>query len=35
MEPDRITVDELSRRIDRGEHPVMIDARSQDAWSRA
>ncbi len=35
MEPDRMTVDELRGRIDRGERPVMIDARSADAWSHA
>ncbi len=35
MEPNRITVDELRRRLARGERPVMIDARSPDAWSQA
>ncbi len=35
MESDRITVDELRRRLAAGERPVMVDARSEDAWSRA
>ncbi len=35
MEPTRITAEELRRRIDRGERPVIVDARSADAWSRA
>ncbi len=35
MEPDRITVDEVRRRIARGERPVMIDARSAASWSEA
>ncbi len=35
MEADRVTVDEVRRRIARGERPVMIDARSAAAWSEA
>ncbi len=35
MEPDRISVEELRRRIDEGERPVMIDARSAEAWGQA
>ncbi len=35
MEPSRITADQLRRRMDRGERPVIIDARSADAWSEA
>lgn len=35
MEPSRVTADELRRWIDRGERPVVVDARSADAWSKA
>jgi rhodanese-related sulfurtransferase len=35
MEPTRITADEVRRQMERGEHPVIIDARSADAWSKA
>ncbi len=35
MEARRITIDQLRRRIERGDPIVMVDARSADAWSHA
>jgi rhodanese-related sulfurtransferase len=35
MEPQRISVDELKRRLDSGESIAFIDARAGDAWQRA
>lgn len=35
MEVNRITVDEVRSRLDRGEPLVMVDARSAESWSKA
>ena len=35
MEPQRISVNELKRRLDSGESIAFIDARADDAWQRA
>lgn len=32
MEPKRITVQELKRRMDSGERLVILDNRAQEAW---
>lgn len=35
MEPQRISPDELKRRIDSGESIVFLDSRASDAWRTA
>jgi rhodanese-related sulfurtransferase len=35
MEPDRVSKEELKRRLDAGEHVVFLDTRSDDAWTKA
>lgn len=35
MEPQRITRDEVKRRMDAGEPIVFLDTRSDDAWRKA
>jgi len=35
MEPQRITAEEVKRRIDSGEAVVFLDTRSDDAWRQA
>ena len=35
MEPQRISADEVKRRLDSGEAVVFIDARADDAWRQA
>jgi len=35
MEPNRISKEEVKRRLDSGEHIVLLDTRSVDAWGKA
>lgn len=35
MEPDRISREEVKRRLDAGEHIGFLDTRSVDAWRKA
>ena len=35
MAINRITVDELRERLNRGEPVALVDARSNDAWEKA
>lgn len=35
MEPQRITKEEVNRRLDEGERIVFLDTRSEEAWSKA
>jgi rhodanese-related sulfurtransferase len=35
MEPKRITVEELKRRMDSGERLVILDSRGQEAWEKS
>lgn len=35
MEPERISVDEVKRRLDSGESIAFVDARAEDAWRRS
>jgi Rhodanese-like domain. len=35
MEPKRITVEELKRRIDSGERLAILDNRAQEAWEKS
>jgi rhodanese-related sulfurtransferase len=35
MEPKRITVEELKRRMDSGERLVILDTRAQEAWEKS
>ena len=35
MEPQRITVDDVKRRLDAGESIVFLDTRADDAWRSA
>lgn len=35
MEPLRISVDEVKRRLDSGESIAFVDARADDAWRKA
>ncbi|MBI2392589.1 MAG: hypothetical protein HYV09_23595 [Deltaproteobacteria bacterium] len=35
QQPDRITIDEVMRRINRGEKLVFVDVRDRDAWSES
>jgi rhodanese-related sulfurtransferase len=35
MQPERITAEEVKRRLDSGEAIVFVDARSDDAWRQA
>jgi hypothetical protein len=35
MEPQRITADEVKRRINSGEAVVFLDSRGEDAWQKA
>ena len=34
-EPERISVDELKQRLDKGESIFFIDTRNEQAWSEA
>jgi hypothetical protein len=34
-EPERITVEEVKGRIDRGESVVFLDTRAPDAWEKS
>ncbi|HMD34749.1 MAG TPA: hypothetical protein VKH42_07270 [Vicinamibacterales bacterium] len=35
MEPQRISVEEVKRRLDGGEAIVVLDSRADDAWRKA
>jgi hypothetical protein len=35
MEPKRICIEELKRRLDAGEHITILDTRGDDAWKKA
>ena len=35
MEPQRMNIDELKRRMDAGERFVILDDRSSEAWEKA
>ena len=35
MEPNRISKEEVKRRLDSREHIVLLDTRSVDAWGKA
>ena len=35
MEPKRITVEELKRRMDAGERLAILDNRAQEAWEKS
>jgi rhodanese-related sulfurtransferase len=35
MAVPRISIDELHRRIEKGEHVVLLDTRSPDAWEQS
>ena len=35
MTPDRISKEEVKRRLDAGERIVLLDTRSDDAWRKA
>jgi rhodanese-related sulfurtransferase len=35
MEPKRITVEELKRRMDSGERLAILDNRAQEAWEKS
>ncbi len=35
MEPPRIDKDELKRSLDAGEHFILLDDRSPEAWEKA
>ena len=35
MEPNRISKEDVKRRLDSGEHIVLLDTRSVDAWGKA
>jgi len=35
MEPDRISKEEVKRRLDAGEPIVFLDTRADDAWTKA
>jgi rhodanese-related sulfurtransferase len=35
LEPQRITVEEAKRRLDRGEAIVFLDVRADDVWRKA
>jgi hypothetical protein len=35
MEPERIGAEEVMKRQRNGEHVVLLDARSNDAWRKA
>lgn len=35
QQPDRITIEEVMRRINRGEKLVFVDVRDRDAWSES
>ena len=34
-EPDRISTEEVKRRLDAGQQITFLDTRSDDAWSKA
>jgi hypothetical protein len=35
MDPQRISVDEVKKRMDRAEAVAFLDSRSEDAWRKA
>ena len=35
MEPDRISKEDVKRRLDAGEHIVFLDTRAEDAWRKS
>ena len=35
MEPQRISADEIKRKMDAGEHIVFLDTRGDEAWRKA
>ena len=35
MEPQRVTKEEVKRRLDAGERIVFLDTRSEEAWNKA
>lgn len=35
MEPDRVSTEEIKRRLDAGERIVFLDTRSDEAWAKA
>ena len=35
MEPNRISSEDVKRRLDTGEHILFLDTRSDDAWTKA
>jgi rhodanese-related sulfurtransferase len=35
MEPQRVSKEEVKRRLDAGDHIVFLDTRADDAWRKA